>query len=58
MDLALSCVFDAVATMGFNSLNCLGIEMFLTSLWYNSGTVCFTVLGIRNRAVVSMFWLF
>ena len=32
MNLALSCVFGAVATMGFNSLDCLGIELFPTSL--------------------------
>ena len=32
MNLALSCVFGAVSSMGFNSLDCLGIELFPTSL--------------------------
>ena len=32
MNLILSCIFGAVSTMGFNSLDCLGIELFPTSL--------------------------
>lgn len=32
MNLVLSCVFGAVSTMGFNSLDCLGVELFPTSL--------------------------
>jgi len=32
MNLILSCVFGAVSTMGFNSLDCLGVELFPTSL--------------------------
>ena len=31
-NLALSCVFGAVSTMGFNALDCLGAELFPTRL--------------------------
>ena len=31
-NLVLSCVFGAVATMGFNALDCLGAELFPTTL--------------------------
>ena len=34
MNLILSCIFGAVSTMGFNSLDCLGIELFPTQLRY------------------------
>ena len=47
MNLALSCVFGAVATMGFNSLDCLGIELFPTSLRYDK------VLSLRINSSIS-----
>lgn len=31
-NLALSCVFGAVSTMGYNALDCLGVELFPTRL--------------------------
>ena len=34
MNLVVSCVFGAVSTMGFNSLDCLGVELFPTHLRY------------------------
>lgn len=35
-NLALSCAFGFVSTMGFNSLDCLGIELFPTHVRYKS----------------------
>ncbi len=34
-NLILSCIFGAVSTMGFNALDCLGVELFPTSIRYN-----------------------
>lgn len=31
-NLALSCIFGAVSTMGFNALDCLGAELFPTNV--------------------------
>jgi len=50
MNLALSCVFGAVATMGFNSLDCLGIELFPTSL--RSTAMAVTLVSARLGAIV------
>ena len=33
-NIILSCVFGAVTTMGFNALDCLGVELFPTRLRY------------------------
>ena len=33
-NLLVSCAFGLVSTMGFNSLDCLGIELFPTHLRY------------------------
>merc|ERR1719370_1184639 len=49
MNLILSCVFGAVSTMGFNSLDCLGIELFPTSL--RSTAMAVTLLAARLGAI-------
>ena len=35
-NLALSCAFGFVSTMGFNALDCLGIELFPTNVRYET----------------------
>merc|ERR1719213_1150832 len=50
MNLALSCVFGAVSTMGFNSLDCLGIELFPTSL--RSTAMAVTLVSARLGAIM------
>ena len=50
MNLALSCVFGAVSTMGFNSLDCLGIELFPTQL--RSTAMAVTLVSARLGAIV------
>ena len=49
MNLILSCIFGAVSTMGFNSLDCLGIELFPTSL--RSTAMAITLLAARLGAI-------
>ena len=49
MNLILSCIFGAVSTMGFNSLDCLGIELFPTSL--RSTAMAVTLLSARLGAI-------
>lgn len=49
MNLILSCIFGAVSTMGFNSLDCLGIELFPTSL--RSTAMAVTLLAARIGAI-------
>ena len=49
MNLVLSCIFGAVSTMGFNSLDCLGIELFPTSL--RSTAMAITLLSARLGAI-------
>ena len=49
MNLILSCIFGAVSTMGFNSLDCLGIELFPTSL--RSTAMAVTLLAARLGAI-------
>ena len=49
MNLILSCVFGAVSTMGFNSLDCLGIELFPTSL--RSTAMAVTLVAARLGAI-------
>merc|ERR1712242_224277 len=49
MNLALSCIFGAVSTMGFNSLDCLGIELFPTSL--RSTAMAVTLMAARLGAI-------
>ena len=50
MNLILSCVFGAVSTMGFNSLDCLGIELFPTSL--RSTAMAITLAAARLGAIL------
>merc|ERR1719495_1905457 len=50
MNLVLSCIFGAVSTMGFNSLDCLGIELFPTSL--RSTAMAITLLSARLGAII------
>lgn len=50
MNLLLSCVFGAVSTMGFNSLDCLGIELFPTHL--RSTAMAITLVAARLGAIV------
>ena len=49
MNLILSCIFGAVSTMGFNSLDCLGIELFPTSL--RSTAMAVTLVSARLGAI-------
>merc|ERR1712083_134627 len=49
MNLILSCIFGAVSTWGFNSLDCLGIELFPTSL--RSTAMAITLLSARLGAI-------
>jgi len=49
MNLILSCIFGAVSTMGFNSLDCLGIELFPTSL--RSTAMAITLIAARLGAI-------
>ena len=49
MNLILSCIFGAVSTMGFNSLDCLGIELFPTSL--RSTAMAVTLVAARLGAI-------
>ena len=49
MNLILSCIFGAVSTMGFNSLDCLGIELFPTSL--RSTAMAATLVAARLGAI-------
>jgi len=50
MNLALSCIFGAVSTAGFNALDCLGIELFPTSV--RSTAMAVTLLSARLGAVL------
>merc|ERR1712098_81012 len=50
MNLVLSCVFGAVSTMGFNSLDCLGIELFPTHL--RSTAMAVTLAAARLGAIL------
>eukprot|EP00092_Neocalanus_flemingeri_P039522 GFUD01043036.1.p1 GENE.GFUD01043036.1~~GFUD01043036.1.p1 ORF type:complete len:573 (+),score=163.98 GFUD01043036.1:56-1774(+) len=50
MNLILSCIFGAVSTMGFNSLDCLGIELFPTSL--RSTAMAITLVAARLGAIL------
>ena len=50
MNLVLSCIFGAVSTMGFNSLDCLGIELFPTSL--RSTAMAITLAAARLGAIL------
>eukprot|EP00092_Neocalanus_flemingeri_P032628 GFUD01035489.1.p1 GENE.GFUD01035489.1~~GFUD01035489.1.p1 ORF type:complete len:574 (-),score=164.16 GFUD01035489.1:136-1857(-) len=50
MNLILSCIFGAVSTMGFNSLDCLGIELFPTSL--RSTAMALTLVAARLGAIL------
>ena len=50
MNLILSCIFGAVSTMGFNSLDCLGIELFPTSL--RSTAMAVTLVSARLGAIM------
>jgi len=49
INLILSCIFGAVSTMGFNSLDCLGIELFPTPL--RSTAMAVTLLAARLGAI-------
>jgi len=49
MNLVLSCIFGAVSTMGFNSLDCLGIELFPTSV--RSTAMAVTLVAARLGAI-------
>merc|ERR1719397_620660 len=49
MNLILSCIFGAVSTMGFNSLDCLGIELFPTSV--RSTAMAVTLVAARLGAI-------
>ncbi|KAF2357742.1 Major facilitator superfamily [Trinorchestia longiramus] len=48
-NLALSCVFGAVSTMGYNALDCLGAELFPTQL--RSTALAVTLLAARFGAI-------
>jgi len=50
MNLVLSCIFGAVSTMGFNSLDCLGIELFPTQL--RSTAMAVTLVSARMGAII------
>lgn len=50
MNLVISCIFGAVSTMGFNSLDCLGIELFPTSL--RSTAMAVTLVSARMGAIL------
>jgi len=50
MNLILSCVFGAVSTMGFNALDCLGIELFPTSL--RGTAMAITLVSARIGAIL------
>ncbi|XP_023330505.1 synaptic vesicle glycoprotein 2B [Eurytemora carolleeae] len=50
MNLVLSCVFGAVSTMGFNSLDCLGIELFPTRL--RGTAMAITLVSARIGAIL------
>merc|ERR1719158_1747205 len=49
-NLALSCVFGFVSTMGFNSLDCLGIELFPTNV--RSTAMAVTLAVARLGAIL------
>ena len=53
MNLILSCIFGAVSTMGFNSLDCLGIELFPTPL--RSTAMAITMAAARLGAILGNF---
>jgi len=53
MNLVLSCVFGAVSTMGFNSLDCLGIELFPTHL--RSTAMAITLGAARLGAILGNY---
>lgn len=48
-NLILSCVFGAVSTMGYNALDCLGVELFPTRL--RSTALAVTLLAARTGAI-------
>lgn len=50
MNLVVSCVFGAVSTMGFNSLDCLGVELFPTHL--RSTAMAVTLVAARLGAIL------
>jgi len=50
MNLVISCVFGAVSTMGFNSLDCLGVELFPTHL--RSTAMAVTLVAARFGAIL------
>ena len=50
MNLVISCVFGAVSTMGFNSLDCLGVELFPTHL--RSTAMAITLAAARFGAIL------
>jgi len=49
-NLILSCVFGAVSTMGFNSLDCLSIELFPTSV--RGTAMAITLVAARLGAIL------
>eukprot|EP00088_Acartia_fossae_P019815 TRINITY_DN2157_c0_g1_i18.p1 TRINITY_DN2157_c0_g1~~TRINITY_DN2157_c0_g1_i18.p1 ORF type:complete len:533 (-),score=59.66 TRINITY_DN2157_c0_g1_i18:164-1762(-) len=49
-NLILSCVFGAVSTMGFNSLDCLSIELFPTSV--RGTAMAITLVSARIGAIL------
>ena len=58
MNLVLSCLFGAVSTMGFNSLDCLSVEVFPTHL--RSSAMAVTLVSARLGAILGnlVFGLF
>jgi len=50
MNLILICLFGAVSTMGFNSLDCLGVELFPTSL--RSTAMAVTLVAARIGSIL------
>jgi len=50
MNIVISCVFGAVSTMGFNALDCLGIELFPTQL--RSTAMAVTLAAARLGAIL------
>ncbi|KAK4008982.1 synaptic vesicle glycoprotein 2C isoform X1 [Daphnia magna] len=49
-NLALSCIFGAVSTMGFNALDCLGAELFPTNV--RSTAMSITLAAARLGAIL------
>ena len=54
MNLVLSCLFGAVSTMGFNSLDCLSVEVFPTHL--RSSAMAVTLVSARLGAILGAYF--